>query len=73
MKRQGRKKSEPSSDLEKERPAESHPLRREDLDPSEVYEKLDIGPGGYALAPSTETRLGVQGILRRKRDGRYSP
>jgi hypothetical protein len=33
----------------------------------EIYEELDLGPGGYALAPSTETRRGVQKVLRRKR------
>ena len=32
----------------------------------EIYEELDLGPGGYALAPSTETRRGVQEVLRRK-------
>lgn len=32
----------------------------------EIYEELDLGPGGYALAPSTETRRGVQEALRRK-------
>jgi hypothetical protein len=25
-----------------------------------VYRRLDLGPGGYALAPLTETRLGMQ-------------
>jgi hypothetical protein len=33
----------------------------------DVYEQLDLGPGGYALAPSTETRRGVQEVLRRRR------
>lgn len=32
----------------------------------DVYRQLDLGPGGYALAPSTETRRGVQEALRRK-------
>ena len=32
----------------------------------EIYEELDLGPGGYAIAPSTETRRGVQEALRRK-------
>ena len=32
----------------------------------EIYEELDLDPGGYALAPSTETRHGVQEALRRK-------
>lgn len=34
--------------------------------PYEIYEELDLGPGGYAIAPSTETRRGVQAALRRK-------
>jgi hypothetical protein len=32
----------------------------------EIYEELDLGPGGYAVAPSTETRRGVQAAIRRK-------
>lgn len=34
--------------------------------PYEVYQELDLGPGGYAIAPSTDTRRGVQAALRRK-------
>jgi hypothetical protein len=32
----------------------------------EIYEELDLGPGGYAVAPSTEVRRGVQEAVRRK-------
>jgi ribbon-helix-helix CopG family protein len=32
----------------------------------EIYEELDLGPGGYAVAPSTESRRGVAEALRRK-------
>jgi hypothetical protein len=32
----------------------------------EIYEELDLGPGGYAIAPSTETRRGVKEAVRRK-------
>ncbi len=32
----------------------------------EIYEELDLGSGGYAVAPSTETRRGVQEAIRRK-------
>lgn len=32
----------------------------------EIYEELDLGPGGYAFAPATETRRGVQKAIRRK-------
>lgn len=34
--------------------------------PFEIYQDLDLGPGGYAIAPSTETRRGVQESIRRK-------
>lgn len=33
----------------------------------EIYRQLDLGPGGYAMAPSTETRRGVEQALRRQR------
>jgi hypothetical protein len=32
----------------------------------EIYRRLDLGPGGYAPAPSTQTRRGMQIALRRK-------
>ena len=32
----------------------------------EIYAELDLGPGGYAIAPSTETRSGVREAIRRK-------
>ena len=34
--------------------------------PYEVYQQLDLGPGGYAIAPSTQTRRGVAQAIRRK-------
>ncbi len=34
--------------------------------PYDVYRQLDLGPGGYALAPSTDTRLGVKRALEKK-------
>jgi hypothetical protein len=30
----------------------------------EIYEGLDLGPGGYAIAPSTKTRRGVKKAIR---------
>lgn len=40
------------------------------LDPStrswDLYERLDLGPGGYSVSPSTETRQGVARALRKK-------
>jgi hypothetical protein len=32
----------------------------------DIYRELDLGPGGYASAPSTETRRGAQEAIRRK-------
>lgn len=34
--------------------------------PYDVYRRLDLGPGGYASAPSTDTRRGVAAALRKK-------
>jgi hypothetical protein len=34
--------------------------------PYDIYQELDLGPGGYATAPSTATRRGVQEALRKK-------
>ena len=32
----------------------------------EIYHRLELGPGGYAIAPSTDTRRGMQVVVRRK-------
>lgn len=34
--------------------------------PYEIYAALDLGPGGYAVAPSTQVRRGVRRAIRRK-------
>jgi hypothetical protein len=34
--------------------------------PYDVYRELDLGPGGYAIAPSSDTRRGVAEALRKK-------
>jgi hypothetical protein len=34
--------------------------------PYDVYRQLDLGPGGYAIASSTDTHRGVADALRRK-------
>jgi len=34
--------------------------------PYEVYVRLDLGPGGYAIVSSTQTRHGVRKAIRRK-------
>jgi hypothetical protein len=40
--------------------------RRAHRRPYDVYRELDLGPGGYAIAPSTRTRDGVRAAIRRK-------
>ena len=34
--------------------------------PYAIYHELDLGQGGYAVAPSTETRRGVTEALKKK-------
>lgn len=34
--------------------------------PYDIYRQLDLGPGGYAISPSTQTRHGVQEALAKK-------
>jgi hypothetical protein len=34
--------------------------------PYDIYAELDLGPGGYATAPSTDTRRSVQEAMKRK-------
>lgn len=34
--------------------------------PYDIYKELDLGPGGDAIAPATQTRRGVRTALRRK-------
>ena len=34
--------------------------------PYDVYKELDLGPGGYAIAPSTAVRRSVREAIRRK-------
>jgi hypothetical protein len=36
--------------------------------PYDVYQELDLGPGGYAIASSEDTRAGVREALKRKLD-----
>jgi hypothetical protein len=40
--------------------------RRATRTPFDVYKELDLGPGGYAIAPSTQTRRGVREALQKK-------
>jgi hypothetical protein len=34
--------------------------------PYDLYQELDLGPGGYAVAASTDTRRGVREAVKRK-------
>ena len=34
--------------------------------PYDVYQELDVGPGGYAIASSTDSRRGVREAVKRK-------
>jgi hypothetical protein len=40
-----------------------HESRRK---PYDIYRRLDLGPGGYAIAPSTRVRDGVRRALEKK-------
>jgi hypothetical protein len=40
--------------------------RRSSRLPYAIYAELDLGPGGYAAAPSTEVKSAVRGILKKK-------
>lgn len=33
----------------------------------EIYAELDLGPGGYAIAPSTDVKRAVRRAIRQKR------
>lgn len=34
--------------------------------PYDVYRELDLGPGGYAVAPSTDVHRGVEEAIKKK-------
>lgn len=34
--------------------------------PYDIYRELDLGPGGYAIAPASETRRGVREAIKKK-------
>ncbi len=45
----------------------SQRVRREpSRTPYDIYRAIDLGPGGYATAPSTETRRAVRQAIRKK-------
>lgn len=35
--------------------------------PYDIYRELDLGPGGYAIGPSTDSREAVRNLLKNKR------
>jgi hypothetical protein len=35
--------------------------------PYDIYRELDLGPGGYAIGPSTDSRAAVRDLLEKKR------
>jgi hypothetical protein len=37
-----------------------------DRAPYDIYRELDLGPGGYAVAPSTAVRRGVRAAIAKK-------
>lgn len=37
-----------------------------DRTPHDIYRELDLGPGGYAIAPSTDVRRGVRAAIKKK-------
>lgn len=39
---------------------------RADRSPYNVYEELDLGPGGYGIAPSTDVKRAVRQALKKK-------
>lgn len=48
------------------RSLEAELTRESKRKPYDVYKELDLGPGGYAIAPSADTRNGVGEALRNK-------
>jgi hypothetical protein len=35
--------------------------------PYDIYRELNLGPGGYAIGPSTGTRAALRNLLKKKR------
>ena len=48
------------------RALQTHIRQEASRTPFAVFQTLDLGPGGYAIAPSTEVRRGVRRALKRK-------
>jgi hypothetical protein len=42
-------------------------VRRDaDRTPYDIYRQLDLGPGGYAIAPSTDVKRSVRAAIKKK-------
>jgi hypothetical protein len=52
--------------LDDEEQAALRQIREATATPYDTYKELDCGPGGNGIAPSTDTREGVTGALRKK-------
>jgi hypothetical protein len=48
------------------RSLEEHVRRDTQRTPYDIYRELDHGPGGSAIAPSTDTRRAVRAAIKRK-------
>jgi len=48
---------------------QEHVRREAGRTPYDLYQELDLGSGGYAIAPSTATRRGVRQAIRKKLRG----
>jgi hypothetical protein len=44
-------------------------VRKAIVRPFDVYQKLDLGPGGYARAPARKAKGALKAILQRKHKG----
>jgi hypothetical protein len=44
-------------------------LERVNRKPYDIYRELDLGEGGYAIAPAREAKSAVAGDIRRKHKG----
>lgn len=42
------------------------PKKSRPSEPFKIYEKLDLGPGGYSRSPSTQASRGVKKAIRKK-------
>jgi hypothetical protein len=48
---------------------ERQALKHVDRTPYEIDRELDLGKGGYSVAPAREAKSGIAGAIRRKHKG----